>query len=103
MAHSGEVTPPSPIFGKDSAMRWRLGISLSLCGLLATTGVLQSGCGGGSGGVTSRPLGDVVVFQSDRDGQFEIYVMNGDGTGQTRLTNNQLLDQDPTWSPDARK
>src|SRR6185369_3926713 len=32
------------------------------------------------------PNGFKVVFQSSRDGQSEIYVMNSDGSGQTRLT-----------------
>jgi len=29
-----------------------------------------------------------IAFASDRDGNYEIYVMNADGSGQTRLTNN---------------
>jgi Tol biopolymer transport system component len=32
---------------------------------------------------------------------FEIYVMNDDGSGQTRLTNNDASDGDPSWSPDG--
>jgi Tol biopolymer transport system component len=32
---------------------------------------------------------------------FEIYVMNADGSGQTRLTNNDASDGDPSWSPDG--
>lgn len=38
-----------------------------------------------------------------RNGMPEIYVMNADGTGQTRLTNNVDLDFDPSWSPDGSK
>ncbi len=44
-----------------------------------------------------------VVFESTRDGNYEIYVMNADGTGQTRLTNNSTTDGNPTWSPDGTK
>ena len=33
----------------------------------------------------------------------EIYVMNGDGSEQTRLTNNDVNDRHPTWSPDGTK
>src|ERR1044072_7519484 len=29
-----------------------------------------------------------IAFDSTRDGNYEIYVMNADGTSQTRLTNN---------------
>jgi Tol biopolymer transport system component len=40
---------------------------------------------------------------SDRDGNPEIYVMNADGSGQTRLTNNAAEDHYPAWSPDDTK
>lgn len=49
------------------------------------------------------PNGSKIVFQSGRDGQSEIYVMNADGSGQTRLTNNPALDTGPAWSPDGTK
>ena len=41
------------------------------------------------------PDGRRVAFQSDRDGNIEIYVMNADGSGQTRLTNNSASDGSP--------
>ena len=44
-----------------------------------------------------------IVFQSDRDGNFEIYVMNADGTGQDNLTNDPAQDTTPVWSPDGSK
>ena len=44
-----------------------------------------------------------IVFQSGRDGNLEIYVMNADGTNQTRLTNNSATDANPSWSPDGTK
>jgi Tol biopolymer transport system component len=44
-----------------------------------------------------------IAFTSDRDGNPEIYVMNPDGTNQVRLTNNTILDDHPTWSPDGRR
>jgi TolB protein len=34
---------------------------------------------------------------------FEICVMNADGSGVTRLTDNTLPDGTPTWSPDGTK
>ncbi|HEX6045885.1 MAG TPA: S8 family serine peptidase [Pyrinomonadaceae bacterium] len=49
------------------------------------------------------PDGSKIVFQSTRDGQSEIYVMNGDGSSPTRLTNNPALDTAPSWSPDGTK
>ncbi len=33
----------------------------------------------------------------------EIYVMNVDGSGQTRLTNNSAIDARPAWSPDGKR
>ncbi|TJY37823.1 DUF5050 domain-containing protein [Pontimicrobium aquaticum] len=44
------------------------------------------------------PDGEKVIFQSNRDGNFEIYVMNVDGTNIKRLTNNNYNDIDPSWS-----
>src|SRR5881409_3615336 len=44
-----------------------------------------------------------IAFTSDRDGNQEIYVMNPDGTNQTRLTNNSIVDDHPMWSPDGQK
>ena len=40
---------------------------------------------------------------SDRDGNYEIYVMNIDGSNQKRLTNNDVDDWYPFWSPDGSK
>jgi len=40
-----------------------------------------------------------IAFQSNRDGNEEIYVMNADGSKQTRLTNNPALDAGPSWGP----
>lgn len=42
-----------------------------------------------------------IGFDSDRDGQRELYVMNNDGSQQTRLTVNPATDADPEWSPDG--
>jgi len=53
---------------------------------------------------TSKPvLNGKIAFVSDRDGNPEIYVMNPDGTAQTRLTNDPADDVDPAWSPDGTR
>ena len=44
-----------------------------------------------------------IAFQSNRDGNFEIYSMNPNGTSQTRLTTNSASDTLPSWSPDGTK
>ena len=52
----------------------------------------------------SCPLsGGKIAFKSMRDGNVEIYVMNPDGSDQTRLTNDPEYDDSPAWSPDASK
>jgi len=45
------------------------------------------------------PDGKRLAFVSDRDGNFEIYVMNADGSGQTNLTHDPASDTDPVWQP----
>jgi len=43
-----------------------------------------------------------VVFQSDRDRNWEIYRAKADGTDQKRLTDNDAIDIAPNWYPDAQ-
>ena len=52
------------------------------------------------------PDGSLIAFQSTRDAtapadnaDFEVYVMNADGSSPTRLTNNSAFDGRPSWSP----
>jgi len=47
------------------------------------------------------PDGSKIVFTSQRDNNFEIYVMNADGSNQTRMTDNAARDMEPSWSPDG--
>ena len=44
-----------------------------------------------------------LAFASHRDGNYEIYVMQADGSGVTRLTDHDADDLDPAWSPDGRR
>ena len=44
-----------------------------------------------------------IVFQSDRDGDWEIYVMNADGSNVVQLTHNSAADEYPVWSPDGKQ
>jgi hypothetical protein len=68
---------------------------LSTClGLLAFTGSAHATFPGADG---------KIAFQSNRDGNFEIYSMNADGTGQTRLTFNGASDLDPSWNAAGTK
>jgi Tol biopolymer transport system component len=43
-----------------------------------------------------------IAFQSDRDGFNEIYTMNPDGTNQTRVTQDELDNTEPSFAPDGQ-
>ncbi|MCY3914533.1 MAG: protein kinase [Chloroflexi bacterium] len=47
------------------------------------------------------PDGRWIAFQSNRDGDFEIYVTNRYGGQLQRLTENTVWDRLPAWSPDG--
>ena len=44
-----------------------------------------------------------IAFVSDRDGNWEIYVMDADGGNPGRLTNHRGVDSSPSWSPDGKR
>ena len=47
--------------------------------------------------------GDKIAYTAGQNDEAEIYVMNSDGTGQLRLTNNSAADSQPAWSPDGTR
>lgn len=49
------------------------------------------------------PDGLKIVFISTHDGDPEIFVMNANGTGLKKLTDNTAVDAAPSWSPDGSK
>ena len=54
---------------------------------------MGAGCGGGG-----EPRG-LIAFTSDRDGDWEIFEMNADGTEVRQLTDNDYADIEPAWAP----
>jgi TolB protein len=48
------------------------------------------------------PDGRRVSFVSSRGGNFDLYVMNADGTNVERLTDHPAADYDPMWAPDGQ-
>jgi len=44
-----------------------------------------------------------IIFQSDRDGDEEIFIMNPQGQGLIKLTDNNAFDGYPVWSNDGNK
>ncbi|MCH8978080.1 MAG: PD40 domain-containing protein, partial [Armatimonadetes bacterium] len=63
---------------------------------------LLPGCGRDNATV-GKKVDTKIAFVSERNGNEEIYVMNMDGTGQRRLTNNPAVDSSPSFSPDGTK
>ena len=51
------------------------------------------------------PDGTKIAFARKNGGSYGIWIMNADGSGQTRITNNPTgdFDSDPAWSPDGSK
>jgi Tol biopolymer transport system component len=50
------------------------------------------------------PDGSRIAFSACHDvGNYEIFVINADGTGEIQLTDNEREDQFPTWSPDGTR
>lgn len=49
------------------------------------------------------PDGSMIAFASERDGTNELYVMNADGSGITRLTHNVGFQGEPAWSRDGAR
>jgi TolB protein len=48
-----------------------------------------------------EPIPCNVVFETDRDGDWEIYIMGPDGENPTNLSNNPANDWEPAISPDG--
>jgi len=79
-------------------MIFRVTILLLAVVITAPDAVARQGEESSDGAAMSK-----IVFETDRDGDHEIYVMNADGSNQVNLTNNPALDAAPVWSPDGSK
>lgn len=44
-----------------------------------------------------------IAFASDLDGDFEIWLVNADGSNLRQLTDNNAMDLSPAWSPDGSR
>ena len=54
---------------------------------------------------TPTPTSSVgnITFQTNRDGNSQIYVMEEDGSSQVNVSKNSFTDSGPSWSPDGSK
>lgn len=69
--------------------------------LVLAVSVAAAGGAAPSRAVTPIDAPGTIVFASDRDGDWEIYAVNPDGTGLTQLTHNEFEDSSPVPSPDG--
>lgn len=56
-----------------------------------------------SAAFAKAPATAKIAFTSNRDGNFEIYTMNPDGSEQTNLTQHRAADHNPVWSPTGER
>ena len=49
--------------------------------------------------LAKAPTTAKIAFSSNRDGNYEIYIMNTNGTKQVNLTRHKAADVQPAWSP----
>ena len=80
-------------------MRRILRCAFSLTALIVVAVFLYTGCDTGGGNI----VGYKITFDTDRDGDFEIYTMNDDGSNISRLTNSMEDDIYPSWSWDGSR
>lgn len=81
---------------KMNTIRLEITIFISILFLFNMYIIGQSGQIDGSGG-------GIIAFLSDRDGANEIYLMNADGSYQTRVTNQNAFNYDLSWSNDGTR
>ena len=78
-----------------------------MCALAST--LLLAGCRGeeDSTGRAATPVASpalahgTLAFQSDREGNWDIYLIESDGSSLRRLTTDPAADRNPAWSPDG--
>ncbi len=68
------------------------GIAGRLAVLLVTAGCTSA----------TAPLGQ-IAFESYRDGNAEVYLMEADGSGLVNLTSNPAYDGTPSWAPNGQQ
>lgn len=89
--------------GVSEKVEWRsraavFAFGLVILALVVFALVVSERAGAAFSGANGR-----IAFQSNRDGNSEIYAMNPDGANPTRLTNNVAWEGEPTVSPDGKR
>jgi Tol biopolymer transport system component len=71
-----------------------LAYSIVAAMLLTLIGTLPAG---------AAPPDRLIVFDSDRGGQVDLWTMRSDGSGLVRLTNDKIPDEMAEWSPNRKQ
>lgn len=105
MRQGSAVLGQSPSWLPDQRILYS-GCWMDNCGIIAIrddgTFPLQIVAGSTEANPEASPDGRLVAFMSQRDGNWEVYVANVDGSNLRRLTRNPSNDGLPAWSPDGR-
>lgn len=107
ITHSGRGGTRSPVFSPDSQ---RVVYAFAEKGPQQLWSVRVDGgdkkqvttCSGVSNWPTFTPNGR-IVYANSRERNYEIYIMDADGSNEQRLTENTLMDIRPAVSPDGRR
>jgi TolB protein len=74
---------------------------IRMSGLVLALSLSLSSCSSGQPELTHSAVPVAgIAFTSERDGQRELYLIQPDGSGLTRLTDHESVDSDPAFSPD---
>ena len=83
---------------------WRQAVSVALAVLIiGSTGLLFLAGAASSAVAVSSGFNGKIAFASNRDGNFEIYTMDPDGTNELRITSSPGSDLSPSWSLNGTK
>ena len=98
-------TQQQKLTAPDAAAGDRFGLGVAMSGETVIVGAVFNGGGGsayiyGTRASTLVTPPEKIAFSSNRDGNNEIYVMNPDGSGQMRLTNDPGSDLHPSFTAD---
>ena len=86
-----------PLGLPTSGLVWRAMAALRSPVWIAAVVATSAACGG------SDPSVGSIVLESDRDGEPEIFVLDRDGGAPLQLTDNDVFDGNPDWSPDGSR